>query len=51
MGIAVLGSIAAAATAISDKVSGKGGWVVISLGAVIVIAVLIGFLRRRPPTN
>jgi Mn2+/Fe2+ NRAMP family transporter len=51
MGIAVLGSIAAAATAISDKVSGKGGWVVISLGSVIVIAVLIGFIRRRPPTN
>ncbi|MEE2885856.1 MAG: divalent metal cation transporter [Planctomycetota bacterium] len=49
MGVAVIGSIAAAATAVIDKASDpKAGWIVITLGSIVVIAVLIGFMRRRP---
>lgn len=48
-GVAVLGSIAAAATAIIDKASDpNAGRIVITLGSIVVIAVLIGFMRRRP---
>jgi len=48
MGVAVLGSIAAAATAVWDKASDpKAGWIVMTLGTILVISVIIGFVNRR----
>jgi Mn2+/Fe2+ NRAMP family transporter len=47
MGVSVAGAIAAAATAVWDQSQKPEGWIVMVLGTVVVVAVAVGFARRR----